>query len=712
MDEMLPGAMPPPPMPNFAAGLPPGKVVDRDPPDVTLERGELVKDWLQKIEDAQAHWKGTFNDMRDSARFSAGKQWPNPKGKEDRYVANITLRHINQRVSSIYAKNPRVRAERRQKIWYQVWDGSKEMLDQASMAVAVERKDPRVLAAMAQGAVPPPTMSPATAEQVIKEAVVIEQKKELATRMGKTLELVAQYSLDEINPRFKIQAKQLVRRVLTCKAGYLKLGYQRIMGATPDIDAKIKDASDRIAHLESLAADLADDVIQSTSKEAEELRLNLADLQAQKEIVLREGMLFAFPKSWSLIIDPGCIQLKGFIGAQWIAEQYLFTPRQVQKIYGIDVGKNFSPYLANGRTGVAPKRESSTYCSVYEVYDLVGQVVFTVISGYKDFAKEPGTPNVVLEQFHPYFSLTFNDTEDTDSIFPPSDVELIRPMAVEYNRAREGLRDHRWANRPATVAAKGVLEKETKEEFASHPPNALIETNLSKNDDINKVLMPKPTVPIDPAAYDTEQVFMDTQRVVGGQSADFGGTAGATATEVSVADSARVSTLQSNIDDLDEFLTDTMRSVGQILLTEMSLETAQEIAGPGAAWPQMNNMDVARELTLSVKAGSSGRPNKAARLAAIEKLGPLLMQIPGIDPKKIGGFMLQELDENIDIDDFRKDDAPSIVAMNAQTGPNQAAQVGGPAQAPQGAMNEKPQESGAQTQNMNPNPSDEMATVQ
>lgn len=710
MDEMLPSGMGA--TPNFAAGLPPGKVIDRDPPDVTLERGELVKDWLQRIEEAQTHWKDTFNDMRESARFSAGKQWPSPKRKEDRYVANITLRHINQRVSSIYAKNPRVRAERMEKIWYQVWDGTKEMLDQASMAVAVAQGEPRVMAAIAQGAIQPPTMPPAVAEQVVKEAASIEQKKKLADQMGKTLELVAQYSLDEINPRFKIQAKQLVRRVLTCKAGYIKLGYQRIMGTTPDIDAKIKDASDRIAHLESLAADLADDVIQLHSKEVEELTLNLSALQAQKEIVLREGMLFAFPKAWAIIIDPGCTQLKGFIGADWIAEQYLFTPRQVQKIYGIDVGKNFAPYQANGRTGITPKRESSTYCSVYEVYDLVGQMAFTVIAGYKDFAKAPAEPDVTLEQFHPYFALTFNDTEDTDSIFPPSDVELIRPMAVEYNRAREGLRDHRWANRPATVAAKGVLEKATKEEFASHPPNALIETNLSKNDDINKVLMPKPTVPIDPAAYDTEQVFMDTQRVVGGQSADFGGTMGATATEVSVADSARVSTLQSNIDDLDEFLTDTMRSMGQILLTEMSLETAREIAGPGASWPQMSNADIARELVLSVKAGSSGRPNKAARLAAIEKLGPLLMQIPGIDPNKIGGFMLQELDENIDIDDFRKDDMPSIVAMNAQAAPNQAAQVGGPAQAPQGAMNEKPQESGAQTQNMSPTPSDQLATVQ
>jgi hypothetical protein len=689
----------------MAAGLPPGKIIDRDPPDVPLERADLVKDWLQRIEEAQTHWKDIFAEMRDSSKFSAGRQWPGQKKKEDRYVANITLRHINQRVSSIYAKNPRVRAERMEKIWYQTWDGTKEMLDQANMAVAVAQKEPSTVAAITQGLMPAPTMDPAIAQQVVAEAASIAQQKQLYTKIGRTLELVAQYSLDAPQPRFKIQAKQLVRRVLTCKTGYIKLGYQRIMEPTPDVDAKIKDATDRILHLESLAADLADDVITAQSKEAEELKLNLAALQAQPEIVLQEGVMFGFPKAWSIIVDPNCTQLKGFVGAEWIAELYIFNKRQVQKIYGIDVGTQFSAYKLDGRVETKTRRESSSYCSVYEVYDLVGQISFTVIAGYPDFAKAPGEPDVFLEQFHPYFSLSFNDTEDCDSIFPPSDVELIKPMALEYNRAREGLREHRYANRPATVAAKGVLEESVKEDFASHPFNALIETNLSKSDDINKVLVPKPTVPIDPNAYDTEHVFMDTQRVVGGQSADFGGTSSASATEVSVADASRVSTLQSNIDDLDEFLTDVMRAMGQILFLEMSKATALEIAGPGASWPEMKRTDVARELILSVKAGSSGRPNKAARLAAIEKLAPYLMQMPDIDPGKIASFMLQELDENIDIDDFKKAGQPSIVAMNAMSGPNQAPQAGGPGQAPAGAMNAPaPGQSGAQSQNMNPSP--------
>ena len=90
-------------------------------------------------------------------------------------------------------------------------------------------------------------------------------------------------------------------------------------------------------------------------------------------------------------------------------------------------------------------------------------------------------------------------------------------------------------------------------------------------------------------------------------------------------------------------------------------------------------------------------------MAAIEKLGPLLMQIPGIKPKKIGEFMIAELDENIDIEDFFDVSLPSMVAMNAQAQPNMAGQVAGPGTAAAGAMNAPaPVESGAKTQNMNP----------
>lgn len=698
-----------------------GTKYKEDKPAPTLERLELVKSWLKKIEEAEEFWKPTFDEMRGSAKFAAGKQWPMQSKDDDRYIANITLRHINQRVASIYAKNPKVQVQRKEKIWLTQWDGTQEQLKEAQATLAWPQIQQQAAAATAAALVagqppapppPPPTMDPILAQTIVQEEAAIRAERGNLDKQARSLELVAQYSLDEIIPRFKLQAKQLVRRVQTCKAGFLKLGYQRKMGRSPNVEARIRDASDRILYLQSLAEDLAEHEIETHSKEVEELKLNLNALMQQPQIVQREGLVFGFPKSWSLIIDPNCIQLKGFVGADWIAEKYIFTPRQIEMYYGIDVKQGYDAYKLDGEKS-GKRTKGGHYCAVYEVYDLFGQTCFTVIGGYKDFVKEPAEPDVFLEQFHPYFSLTFNDIESDETIFPPSDVELMRPMAVEYNRAREGLRIHRIANRPAWITAKGVFEEEDKNKLASHADQEIIETNLSKNDVVEKLIQPKPTAKVDPTLYDTEAVFVDSQRVVGSQAEDMGGSSATSATSASIAEGSRVSSIQSCIDDLDEFLTDVMRAAGQILIREMSGETAKEIAGPGAMWPEMDREAIVRELSLNIKAGSSGKPNKAGRIAAVEKLAPFLLQMPGIDPLKLGGFLLRELDENIDVEDFQtSNSSPSVVAMNAQSKPNQAPMAGGPAQAPMGAENsEKPKQSPAKMQNTMPSGYDQQAAV-
>ena len=120
--------------PGAAPGLPPAKVIDRNPPDVSNARRELVSDWIKRIEEGEAHWDKTFKTMRKDAAFAAGTQWRGPRTLE-RYTANITLRHINQRVSSIYAKNPRVRADRKEKIWFTQWDGTEESKAEAEMVM-------------------------------------------------------------------------------------------------------------------------------------------------------------------------------------------------------------------------------------------------------------------------------------------------------------------------------------------------------------------------------------------------------------------------------------------------------------------------------------------------------------------------------------------------------------------------------------------------
>jgi hypothetical protein len=388
----------------------------------------------------------------------------------------------------------------------------------------------------------------------------------------------------------------------------------------------------------------------------------------------------------------------------------MFTPKKVQKIFKRrHRHAATTQHAPDGRRG-DKRRKNDKYCAVYEVHDVVNQQVFTDLLWVRRLP-EGSRPmrTSTWSRVHPVLRAHLQRGRKhrrvarRENIFPPSDVELIKPMAVDYNRGREGLRVHRIANRPATVSARGVLDDQDATKLATHADFENIELKISKSDDINKLIQPKPTVKIQPELYDVEHVFVDTQRVVGDQAANLGGTSGSTATETTIAENSRTTNIQSNIDDLDEFLTELMRAGGQVLLEEMDEQTVKKIAGPGAVWPQLSAKEIQEEVCLQITAGSSGRPNKGARLQAVEKTLPLLLQVPGIKPRKIADFVLREIDEGIEVDEFLDDALPSITAMNNMAKPNLSPQPGGPAQASAGASNvQQPAESGAKTQNLNP----------
>src|SRR5690606_13898334 len=139
-----------------------------------------------------------------------------------------------------------------------------------------------------------------------------------------------------------------------------------------------------------------------------------------------------------------------------------------------------------------------------------------------------------------------------ERVFPPSDVELIRHMQLELNRARQGLREHRRANRLKTFTRKGVLEESDKSAIQDAAANAVIEVaGLNTGERIQDVLQPFSGPGIDLNLYDPSPAYQDVLRVVGQQEANLGGTSGATATESSIAEGSRLTSVQSAIDDLD-----------------------------------------------------------------------------------------------------------------------------------------------------------------
>lgn len=662
---------------------------------VTEARRAHVSHWNAAFELAKKFWEPVFKQIRDDQRFARGRQWEQANGglsSKDMYTANIVQRHIQQRCSALYAKNPTFVASAKRKVDYTVWDGKpdtiakaqEQLMMAAQSGVPIEQVDPGLLAIM----------------QDYNRVMV---KREMVRRVGLTLELAFDHFISEQVVPFKKQMKRLVRRTLTTGVGYVKLGFQRVMQMEPESARKLADATQKLAVMERLAREHALGDFDDNAAEYDRLQSMIQQLQMEPGVVAREGLTIEYPTVASVIPDPKCENLDGFQGCDWVAEEFFLTPAAIKEIYDVDVGSAFRGYVCADQ---ATKRYTAvntahyvlstsgpgageSFASVRVIYCKRDGLVYVTCEGYPDFLKEPTPPEIQLERFWPIFTLMLNEADDEESVFPQSDVFLLRHPQFEYNRARQALREHRAANRPKTYVGADRLSEEDVGKLKSHPANAVIELEaMQPGDRIEDILQPHRPPPIDLALYDTHPSFDDTMRVVGTQEANLGGTSNATATESSIAESSRLSSLDSNVDDLDELLVELARCAGQVLMMNCSEKTIRRLVGDGAVWPKLSPADIAEELVLTVAAGSSGRPNKAQEIQNFERLAPLLMQIPGIKPDFLAAQGLQRLDDKLDLTQAYSQPLPSVIAMNAMA----------PAALPPppGAESDDPKQQGAQ----------------
>lgn len=640
---------------------------------------DLVDKLTKRIRDDRAFHDKAFKQMRedmDIARIGA-KTEP----KDDEYVANIIGRHINQKTAALYAKNPKAVARRRERLDFTIWDESTQSLMVAMQTVQMATQ-PQV--DQMTGVVVPPNPL-AVMDPMVQEAIALVRDYEqgmaarrMAAKIGKTLEIMFAYYTSEQTPvDFKTAMKQLVRRACTTGVGYLKIGFQREMQENTAVMERLADFQAQIRHIQTLGEEAQDASHPDHEVKVRELELAMQSLQAQQYVLIREGLVFDFPESTRVIPDKLTRALTGFVGARWLTVEYLYTPAEVKDMFGVDLGKEYRRYCDDGTSrDMAAQGEldlddskREEMCCVWEHYDRQSGVVYLLADGHKAFLRQPGPPDVYVEDFWPVFALTFNEVENPKHLFPPSDVRLMLPMQREYNRAGQGKAEHRKAARPRFSARKGALDDESKMALKNSTAFDVVELNfMDGSGTLNDVMAPIPMPGVDPNLYETGTLFNDIQLVIGASEAQFGATANATATESSIAESSRAASVDSNVDDLDSFLTRVARAAGQIMLKEVTAETVTKIAGPGAVWPQLTLDQIAEEIVLEIQAGSSGKPNQAQDLANLERMMPFLMQMPGLNADELAKETLRRLDDRLDLTLMTKPDAPAIVAMNRMVG--------------------------------------------
>jgi len=648
--------------------------------EVADARAALVQELQEDVRADKKHFRDAFKQMLDDMEVAwngAARSWP-----KSNYRVNITQRFVRQKVASLYAKNPRAVAKRKPKLNYKVWDGTMEQIQQAAQGMP----------------------DPMTAMMIMQDIQQGKAEQQMYDKLGKTLECCYHYYISEQIPTFKSQMKRCVRSAVQTAVGYVKLGFQRETDLSPDNKAKIADSQQRLAHIQRLMDDLGPEGDKTQyDAEAEELRLAVDQLHKEPMVIIREGLVFDFPRATSVIPDRKCIGLDGWVGADWLTEEIFMTPDEVKEFYQIDISGTSTPatgpgyaaystsgieYRQNPRNDLAGKRDD--LCCVWMMYHKPTGLKFEMCDGFKDFLKEPGGPEVTVERFFPIYALSFNELEHPTKLFPPSDVCNMTPQQMELNRQKEALREHRKANRPGYVTPKGALSEGDKNALMGAEANACVELDgMMPGNKVLDLLQPLPKIGVDPNLYESQGIMDDVYKTVGMAEPSFGGSSGDTATAIATAEQARTAALEAEADLLNDFLTILARDASQIMLMELDPETVTEIAGPGAVWPQMNKDQIAKEMYLEIVAGSNGRPNKMQRQQALQQLVPFLIQIPGINPAWLGQKLIEAVDDSIDITEAFAQNVPSIQAMN-QAPPPQPVGPGGeqPAdQGPEGANN-------------------------
>lgn len=702
------------------------------------EPDESVKAQVDKIIKTiradKAHHDKAFKRMKRDmfmAMWGREETW-----SEKNYKANIAGRHVKQKTATLYAKNPKATARRAERLDFALWDEDPQSIMLAmqamqqnamaqqqhaqaqQMAAASVQSNPVVASVMAPhnpllkpfkptmaspgpqlpnhvAAMQPFQPSPEAqqADALLSDFQQGMERRKVMDKVGKTLEILYSTALRDQQPiDFKMAAKQLVRRTCTTGVGYIELGFQREYGPRPDMTDVLADAKTRLDHLRVLSEDVASGDITDCDAEMAELHESIAALEQEPEILIREGLIFDYPRSTKVIPDRLCKTLVGFIGSRHVTIEYEYTLQEVRELFnGVDL-KDCATFTPDGKASgevagdwldedgdTTNTRKGSGLVRVWKQYDKPSGLVYIVADGYHDFLRPPAPPDVFVNDFWPVYALTFNEVESEDELFPPSDVHLLHDMQNEHNRSRQGKREHREAARPRWVYPNGAIDEEDVIALKRMKPFDAIGLNVDPATDMKKMFQTVPVPGVDPNLYDTQESSGDAQLVVGAQVQSLGGGSAGSATESALSANTANADDGSSIDDLDAFMTVIARAAGQIFLKEMSEATVKNLVGPGAVWPHESLAEIAGEVYLEIEAGSMGKPNQAVEVNNWKQMLPLLIQMGSIKPLWLAKETLRRLDDRMDLTDAVAAGIPSIAQMNQMPQPAAAGAVNNPA---------------------------------
>lgn len=483
--------------------------------------------------------------------------------------------------------------------------------------------------------------------------------------------------------KVKSKAKKMLRSAYATSIGWWKLTWQEQTQTDPIVSARLKDTQDNIDRIQQLRDSIEDPELRADQDlQIAQLRDALAGLEVQQEVVVSRGLVLDFLKAEDLIVlDASIASITDYCDASALAQRIWMTRAKYKSIFGYAPEKATRFSNMDVTSGAANKGipattiisgtddkmndDGSLFC-VYEIWDQEANRVHYVCAGEEGVCKESQSPDWTGKRWYPFFGGAFNEIDG--SFYPLSDIELTEQLVREYNETRQDFVRDREDALPFNVVRKGGnLKPDDVTKLVNRKGGETIVVDGIPGKPISDDFMPVRQVQLDPAVYDTSATRADIEQTLGGGDAARGTVLKAkTATEAEIVSQG----LRGRSAERQDIIEDVLNEVGpyalEVMLRRMTEQEVKEIAGPDATWPQLSIDQIFNLITIEVRGGSTGKPDRLQEQDRWTKLLPVIKEAvttvaelreKGNEPLaqsviELTRETLRRFDERLDIDEF------------------------------------------------------------
>ncbi len=529
----------------------------------------LVKQWQERIAAGLKRADKTFKRFEVNRQLLAGKTTAtDSSGVVKKLRANLHFGNMAAMLPMIYAKDPEY---------------------SASPSANVDPSQAKAVKAFGQ-----------TCERVLTKLVVKDA-------------------------RLKRASKKMLRSAFATSVGWWKATWQEDRKTDPLVIQRLDDTKDNIGRIQMLLKQV-NDPSASSEHEAKlaEMHETIEGLETQQEIVVARGMVLDFVMAEDVIVlDESVRSVTDYLASSAIAHRVWMTCDSYEMQFGYKP-KTAKSYLElNGNMVVGDAKSTGLLC-VFEVWDKNSQRIYTLCEGEEGFCEPPKSPDWTGRRWYPFFGSAFNEIDG--AFYPLSDIELTEQLVEEYNDTREDFARDRRDALPMNVVREGgsLTEDDVKRIRNRNGADIIVVKGVGGNPLTNDIFSGS-LAALNAINYDTGPSRQDMEQLLGGGDASRGSVLKAkTATEAEILSQGLRGRSAERQDTMEDVLNELGTYALEMFLRKLTEQEVKAIAGPDAVWPSMSIDEVFSLVTVEVRGGSTGKPDRLQEQDRWVKLMPII----------------------------------------------------------------------------------------